>query len=651
MDDEQVIPKEINGYKITGILGEGGMSIVYTATQQHPKRTVAIKVLRNGLYSQTASKRFHLEVEILGKLDHPWIAKIFEAGTHDDGNGVTQYYVMEHVKNARELTQFIEDEKPNRRNLLKLFTMITSAVEHGHHRGVVHRDIKPGNILIDSKGEPKLIDFGVARSLSSETVQEQAMTEAGRLVGTVQFMAPEQVDPNISDIDARCDVYALGAVLYQMLTARLPRTLEGLPIYEAIRQICKEDPVLPTVYDNTIDQDLEAIIMKSIENNRSKRYQNAGAFGRDMLRYLGDIPIKARKVTTIDRTKLFCRRHKRQLLIWSVVLCIGVISIAGGLIYKKKSNEWQKELHSTIEELSKKNEELITAPLATASIEVELVKPLFVLQGNPEKLQVSAGGDVLVAIVENDFVAFEMNGNAIALPSMNIEPLESVFALSSSGIIAAFVSTNAYVVQLGLTPPTKETVTISEIPRMVSIEQNVLAAITSVGAIEVVWNGKKMKPATSTTGDFNLVSIDELGEQIIATTENWLYIWEIANFPKNAIKLQGVVDPMYIESSQKNIVVVDRSGNILVHELQNYSLPSNVRATTQLEATVSYCAINRDATALAYISGESAFVCDIESGISTEITWLQKTPVGVSFDAIDRLTLWTADGEFYRLEK
>jgi serine/threonine protein kinase len=456
MDDEQVIPKEINGYKITGILGEGGMSIVYTATQQHPKRTVAIKVLRNGLYSQTASKRFHLEVEILGKLDHPWIAKIFEAGTHDDGNGATQYYVMEHVKNARELTQFIEDEKPNRRNLLKLFTMITSAVEHGHHRGVVHRDIKPGNILIDSKGEPKLIDFGVARSLSSETVQEQAMTEAGRLVGTVQFMAPEQVDPNISDIDARCDVYALGAVLYQMLTARLPRTLEGLPIYEAIRQICKEDPVLPTVYDNTIDQDLEAIIMKSIENNRSKRYQNAGAFGRDMLRYLGDIPIKARKVTTIDRTKLFCRRHKRQLLIWSVVLCIGVISIAGGLIYKKKSNEWQKELHSTIEELSKKNEELVTVPLATTPIEVELIEPIFVLQGNPEKIQVSAGGNILVAIVEDDFIAREMNGNSIALPSMNIEPSEAVFAVSSSGIIAAFVSTNAYVVQLGLGPQQKK---------------------------------------------------------------------------------------------------------------------------------------------------------------------------------------------------
>ncbi|MDP6692827.1 MAG: serine/threonine-protein kinase, partial [Phycisphaerales bacterium] len=217
-ESDRIIPKEIGGYKIIDILGEGGMSVVYTAIQDHPRRKVALKVLRGGIFSPTASRRFHLEVEILGKLDHPWIAKVYDAGTHDDGNGVTPFFVMEHVDDALELTDYLEKNPPDRREVLKLFAMISSAIEHGHHRGIVHRDLKPGNILIDAKGEPKIIDFGVARSLDRGIVDEQAMTEAGRLVGTVQFMAPEQVDPKTPDIDARCDVYALGVVLYKMLT-------------------------------------------------------------------------------------------------------------------------------------------------------------------------------------------------------------------------------------------------------------------------------------------------------------------------------------------------------------------------------------------------------------------------------------------------
>ncbi|HIA72213.1 MAG TPA: serine/threonine protein kinase [Phycisphaerales bacterium] len=651
MDDAVVIPKEIGGYKITGILGEGGMSVVYTATQKHPERTVAIKVLRNGLYSPTASKRFHLEVEILGKLDHPWIAKIFDAGTHDDGNGATPYYVMEHVENARELTEFLEDEKPNRRELLKLFTMITSAVEHGHHRGIVHRDIKPGNILIDSRGEPKLIDFGVARSLSSDKVNEQAMTEAGRLVGTVQFMAPEQVDAKISDVDARCDVYALGAVLYQMLTTRLPRTLEGLPIYEAVRQICKEDPVLPTIYDDTIDQDLEAIIMKAIENDRGKRYQTAGAFGRDMLRYLGDIPIKARKVTALDRTRLFCRRHKKQFLIWGIVFCVGAVAATGGLIFKKMSDDRQEELQTTIEELSKQNEELATVPAPSVPEEALPAEPIFVLQSAPEKLQVSSGGSVLIAVIEDEFVAYELNGIAVALPSMNIEPIEAVFALSTSGTQAVFVSKNAYVVQLGLTPPTKEIVEISETSRMVSIENNVLASISPNGVLEVLSDGNKLKPATSTTGDFNLVTIDSRGEQIYAATDNWIYVWDVEDFPKNATKLNGVVDPMFIGSSQQKIVVADQNGKLLVYALHSPQSISKLKTTIQLETTILQCALNRDATEFAYVSGATAFVCNVETGESEEVTWMPNMPIGVAYNANNSLILWTAEGEFYQSEK
>jgi serine/threonine protein kinase len=650
MADEQVIPKEIGGYIITGILGEGGMSIVYTALQNHPKRVVAIKVLRGGLYSPTASKRFHLEVEILGKLDHPWIAKIYDAGTHDDGNGATPYYVMEHVEGARELTQYLEDEELQRRDVLKLFTMITSAVEHGHHRGIVHRDLKPGNILIDSKGEPKIIDFGVARSLDSDKVQAEAMTEAGRLVGTVQFMAPEQVDAKISDVDARCDVYALGAVLYQMLTKRLPRTLEGLPIYEAVRQICIEDPVLPTVYEDTIDQDLEAIIMKALENNREKRYQTAGAFGRDMLRYLGDKPIKARKVTVLDRTRLFCRRHKKQLLIWSTVLVVGILATSVAWYVKNTSDRRQQELQTTIEELSKKNEELAIIPPATDQPTTPskfVTEPFFTLPVTPTAIQVSADGSTIVAVIDDNFIAFDSNGTQLPLPPMNVEPIEAKFALSPSGSRAVFVSVNSYSVSLNTQPPRKEQFSVPYDATTLAVSQHVVAVLTSGGGLPLLVDGEWKKPAIATTGAFEVVAqviSGAQGNKILAATEDWFYIWGINDFPRNTKKIRGVSSPCFIGGFQEVSVLVGRNGQLVIHTPtivhQKVLIPS--------DATIDACALNTEATLLVYISEGKAFLYNFESDETEELDWMQEYAIGACVNAQNQVLLWTTEGAFYR---
>ncbi len=650
MADEHVIPKEIGGYQITGILGEGGMSIVYTALQKHPKRVVAIKVLRGGLYSPTASKRFHLEVEILGKLDHPWIAKIYDAGTHDDGNGATPYYVMEHVKGGRELTQYLEDEELQRRDLLKLFTMITSAVEHGHHRGIVHRDLKPGNILIDSRGEPKIIDFGVARSLDSDKVQAEAMTEAGRLVGTVQFMAPEQVDAKISDVDARCDVYALGAVLYQMLTKRLPRTLEGLPIYEAVRQICVEDPVLPTVYEDTIDQYLEAIIMKAIENNRSKRYQTAGAFGRDMLRYLGDKPIKARKVTVFDRSRLFCRRHKKQLVIWSTVIVVGILATTAGWYVIKASDKRQQKMQTTIEELSKKNEQLAVVPPTVnqpAAPSQVIAEPFFTLPSTPTAIQVSTDGSTIIAVIEDDFRAFTIGGTQRTLPPMNVEPTEAKFALSPSGGRAIFVSGNSYSVSLDTQPPRKTQLDIPYEATALAVSQHVVALINSGGGLPLLMDGQWKKPALATTGAFEAVAHVPSGAQgnkILAATNDWFYIWKTSEFPQKTQKIRGVPSPCFIGGFQQVAVVVSRNGQLMIHT------PTFVERKELLGAgkTIDDCALNADATLLAYISEGRAFVHNFKSEETKELDWMQEVAEGVCIDSKNEVLLWTSEGAFFR---
>jgi serine/threonine protein kinase len=645
MPEEQSLPKEIGGYKIIEALGEGGMSVVYTAMQEHPRRKVAIKVLRGGQFSPVTAKRFYQEVEILGKLDHPWIAKIYNAGTHDDGTGATPYYVMEHVEEACELTQYLEKEKPSRREVLKLFTMVTSAVEHGHHRGIVHRDLKPGNILIDKNGEPKIIDFGVARSLDSDKVGEEAMTEAGRLVGTVQFMSPEQVDMKITDIDARCDVYALGVVLYQMLIGRLPRTLEGLPIYEAVRQICQEDPVSPTVYDETIDRDLEAIIMKSLQTNREKRYETAGALGRDMLRYLGSKPIKARRATYLDRTKLFCKRHKKQLVVWASVLVVIAVFIATIGYFQDESNDRLDELQTRVEALSKENKNLEQKTEQKSVVDSPVV-PLLLTPNKPRELVVSLDGNKIAATLEDNYYVCSIDGSTIELPPINIEPSDATIALSKTGSTFVVVSDN----KCRVIPLYKQ----SLMPRFsgqfygitaICVSDEVVAIATDDMSLTVLGGKRKQRRVNSTTGEFKAITIGLNGGQVIAATDRWIHLWSAMEFPRNSRKLLGVIDPCAIGAFNKRIVVVGRNGKVVINEPQKESSASK---SIQLKANIDQAALNAETTVVGFISNGTAYSYNLNTSELVEATWMTVTPVGVAVDENDKLILWTEDGEVFR---
>ena len=647
MTDKQSIPKEIGGYQIIEILGEGGMSVVYTAMQEHPRRKVAVKVLRGGMYSPTAVKRFHQEVEILGKLDHPWIAKIYDAGAHDDGNGATPYYVMEHVEGARELSDFLEEECFTQRDVLKLFAKITSAVEHGHHRGIVHRDLKPGNILIDTKGEPKIIDFGVARSLDRTTVSEEAMTEAGRLVGTVQFMAPEQVDANITDIDARCDVYALGAVVYQMLTNRLPRTLEGLPIYEAVRQICQEDPIRPSTYDDSIDPDLEEIIMMALETDREQRYQTAGSFGRDILRYLGNRTIKARKASATDHVKLFCRRHKKQLLVWALGAIAVAITVSVMLYLRAESDQQVGDLQAEVDAVRRENAELkLAPPVQQENAEEVEAKLILTLPSPPRQTVVSADGQTLAAIVGDEYYATSLNGRSIPLPPINIEPTQATIGISNKGARLAVVSDRSCrLVLLGQRKPSLQiTGDFSSISAMAVGEVGVAIAGHDM-SLQVSLPRKKMKRTTSITGIYKAISYGSTDDQLLAATDYWVYYWRLKDFPKGARTLQGVNDPCLVREFNQRLVVVGRNGQIVIHEPNK---KVNRLHSLQLEATIDHCAMNKDTTLLAYISNGKGYVHTIATGETVELPWIPETPTGVAFGEINELIVWSADGKVYR---
>jgi len=321
-------PERIGQYRIIKALASGGMGTVYLAEQDHPSRTVALKVMKPGIVTPDTLRRFEYEVKVLGRLQHPNIAQVYEAGTHDDGRGGMPYFVMEFVPDAQTLNEYVGDHPISVNERIAMFIDVCDAVHHGHQKGVIHRDLKPANILIDAQGMPKIIDFGVARATDSDVTGATMQTEVGQLVGTIQYMSPEQVEADPSRIDTRSDVYALGVVLHEFLTGNLPYNLRDLPIYEATR-IIREDEVrrIGTAFP-TVKGDLETVILHALEKDPERRYQSANALAADLKRYLNDEPISARPPSTLYAMRKFYRR-KRGL----VLACLaGVIALIFGAI-------------------------------------------------------------------------------------------------------------------------------------------------------------------------------------------------------------------------------------------------------------------------------------------------------------------------------
>lgn len=312
------LPAEIGAYVIRRRLGEGGMGLVYEGEQKTPRRPVAIKVVRGGNTADEYRVRlFQREVQTLGRLRHPAIAAIYEAGQTQDGQ---HFFAMELVRGV-PLTDFVRDHHMPRAGRLKLFCRICEAINYAHQRGVVHRDLKPTNILVGPEGDPKILDFGLARMSDAEGTVS-TMTDVGRLMGTLPYMSPEEARGNVDEIDTRADVYSLGVILYELLTDRLPLTVRRAALGEAVRVICEELPQKPSSFDRTLRGDLDTITLKALEKEPARRYQSAAMLADDLERHLADQPILARRSSGFYQLRKFLVRHRLIVFFMAVSLCL-----------------------------------------------------------------------------------------------------------------------------------------------------------------------------------------------------------------------------------------------------------------------------------------------------------------------------------------
>jgi serine/threonine protein kinase/Tfp pilus assembly protein PilF len=309
------LPDRVGHYRITRLIGAGGMGAVYEAEQDNPRRTVALKVMRGAIASPQASRRFEYESQLLARLRHPSIAQVYEAGTHSEPitGAAMPYFAMEFIPDAKTLTEYATACGLTLTARLELFIAICDAVQHGHQRGVIHRDLKPANILIDTSGHPKIIDFGVARANEEgkdEPGANEHSTKAGQLVGTLQYMSPEQCGQDSADIDVRADVYALGVILFELLTGALPHALDGTALFAAVMIIREDPPVVPSSLRRELKGDLDTIILKALEKDRARRYGSAADLAADIGRFLRSEPIVARQIGVAGRLTRWVKRNR-----------------------------------------------------------------------------------------------------------------------------------------------------------------------------------------------------------------------------------------------------------------------------------------------------------------------------------------------------
>jgi serine/threonine protein kinase/Tfp pilus assembly protein PilF len=343
----------IGPYKLLQQLGEGGMGTVFMAEQTQPvRRKVALKVIKPGMDSHQVIARFEAERQALALMDHPNIAKVLDAGATPAG---WPYFVMELVKGV-PITRFCDERRLTPKERLGLFVPVRQAVQHAHQKGVIHRDLKPSNVLValyDDKPVPKVIDFGVAKAAGTTLTERTLFTEFGAVIGTLEYMSPEQAELNQLDVDTRSDIYSLGVLLYELLTGTTPlerKRLKMSALMEALRLIREEEPPKPSTRLGTTVQlpsiaanrglepkklsglvrgELDWIAMKALEKDRNRRYETANGLAMDLQRYLADEPVLAAPASLWYRLRKVVRRHRGPVVAAGLVLLTLVGGIAG----------------------------------------------------------------------------------------------------------------------------------------------------------------------------------------------------------------------------------------------------------------------------------------------------------------------------------
>ncbi|MFN0058768.1 MAG: serine/threonine-protein kinase [Planctomycetota bacterium] len=301
------VGRKVGGFEIERFIAAGGMGSVYQARQLWPTRTVALKILPNWLATPERVRRFTYEAEVLAQLEHPNIARLYEAGAIDLDGHQLPYFAMELIVGARSIQRYVAEARPGLRATVELLAKVCDAVHFGHLAGVLHRDLKPSNILIDAAGQPKLIDFGIARSLAA--VGESTVTRAGDLLGTVTYMSPEQCSGKLSTVGARSDVYALGVVLYELLCGAHPHHTAAMSIPEKIAAIQQAPATPPRRLRPELPKSLEWVLLHALERAPDLRYQSAAEFGADLRRFLAGIPVHSAPPSHWRTFTDWVRRH------------------------------------------------------------------------------------------------------------------------------------------------------------------------------------------------------------------------------------------------------------------------------------------------------------------------------------------------------
>ena len=324
-------PAAIGRYRIVRLLGEGGMGTVYEAEQEEPRRVVALKVIKLGLATPERLRRFRQESQALGRLQHPGIAQIYESNTADTALGPQSFFAMEFIRGL-PLRQYAEVHQLNTRQRLALMVKVCEAVHHAHQRGLIHRDLKPGNILVDETGQPKILDFGVARVIEADAQEGDSrptmQTSLGQLVGTLAYMSPEQVLGDPLEVDTRSDVYALGVILYELLSGKMPYEVNQRQLPEAVQTIREEEPVSLSSIDRNYRGDIETLVRKALEKDKARRYASAADLYADIQRYLNDEPITARPPSARYQLQKFTRRHKGLMAGVAAVFAVLLVGVA-----------------------------------------------------------------------------------------------------------------------------------------------------------------------------------------------------------------------------------------------------------------------------------------------------------------------------------